>query len=190
MIALIFLTTFLTNCQTSSKPLCKKGIFFSKNTKKCSFKEKSPLITTTKRRSPKKGLLFGRDFNLIWPVKGRVTSHFGFRNNRIHDGIDIAAIKGTPIKAAYGGRVIFSGWKRGYGRVVVIDHRDFTTLYAHCNELLVSKDQWLRKGDTIATVGNSGISRGYHLHFEYRDPSGISYDPLEFFDKVPFYTSR
>lgn len=107
--------------------------------------------------------------DFIWPVRGKLTSKFGRRGGRAHEGIDIRASTGTPIQAAEAGRVIYSGWMRGYGKVVVVKHKGrYSTLYAHASRLLVKKDAFVERGDRIALVGNTGRSTAPHLHFEIR----------------------
>jgi len=105
-----------------------------------------------------------------WPLKGRITSKFGIRNGQRHDGIDIAAPKGTPIHAAARGEVIYSDdGIRGYGNLVIIKHHgDFSTVYAHNLRNRVKVDDRVEKGRVIGYVGNTGRSTGYHLHFEIR----------------------
>ena len=106
---------------------------------------------------------------LIWPVRGRVTSGYGYRWGRMHAGIDIAAPTGTPIRAAKNGRVIFSGTMNGYGNVVVVDHGGgFSTLYAHQSRIASSRGQGVDQGQVIGYVGSTGRSTGPHLHFETR----------------------
>ena len=91
------------------------------------------------------------------------------RRRDFHTGIDIKAPRGRTIQAARGGRVEYSGWMGGYGRVVVIDHGDgYSTLYAHCTSLSVRKGQSVSQGQAIATVGTTGRTTGPHLHFEVR----------------------
>ncbi|QPJ64172.1 MAG: M23 family metallopeptidase [Candidatus Nitrohelix vancouverensis] len=108
---------------------------------------------------------------LIWPVDGVLTSGFGRRNGRNHDGIDIGAEKGTPIVAAEAGRVAFSGWgPTGYGRMVIVQHQGhITTLYAHNEKNLVKVGDKVVQGQRIALVGSTGRSTGPHLHFEVRN---------------------
>jgi murein DD-endopeptidase MepM/ murein hydrolase activator NlpD len=114
----------------------------------------------------------------IWPVNGVVVSGFGMRWGRMHEGIDITAPTGTPIWAAAGGTVIWSGWRGGYGNCVVIDHGNgLATLYAHASALLVGVGQALSQGQTVALVGSTGNSSGPHLHFEVR-VNGVAVDPL------------
>jgi len=105
-----------------------------------------------------------------WPVAGRVTSGFGVRDGRRHDGIDIAAARGTPVLAAERGTVVYSGsGVRGYGNLIIIQHAGpFSTVYAHNDKNLVAVDAQVRKGQRIATVGDTGRSSGDHLHFEIR----------------------
>jgi murein DD-endopeptidase MepM/ murein hydrolase activator NlpD len=115
---------------------------------------------------------------LIWPVNGPVTSGFGIRWGRMHEGIDIAAPSGTPIAAAAAGSAIYAGWMSGYGNLVVIDHGGgLATAYAHCSAILVTVGQQVSQGDTIALVGSTGHSTGPHLHFEVR-VNGVAVDPL------------
>jgi murein DD-endopeptidase MepM/ murein hydrolase activator NlpD len=113
-----------------------------------------------------------RESNLAfgWPVNGRVSSRFGSRRGRSHEGIDIRAPRGTPVYAAEAGRVIHSGRGLGaYGETVIIKHVGrYSTVYAHHDSLRVSKGQFVEKGDRIGTVGTTGNASGPHLHFEVR----------------------
>lgn len=106
------------------------------------------------------------------PVTGRITSRFGANErvrNHTHKGIDIGAAGGTPIYAAAGGTITYSGWESGYGYLVIIDHGNgVETYYGHCSKLYVSKGQQVNAGDKIAAVGSTGNSTGNHLHFEIR----------------------
>ena len=100
-------------------------------------------------------------------TRGIVTSEFGWRWGRRHNGIDIGLPIGSDVKAADGGVVVFSGTKGGYGKCVIIDHgANLKTLYAHNNKLYVKKGDKVFKGQTIAASGNTGVSTGPHLHFE------------------------
>jgi murein DD-endopeptidase MepM/ murein hydrolase activator NlpD len=106
---------------------------------------------------------------LIWPVRGPVTSGFGYRWGRMHQGIDIGAGTGVPIRAAKGGEVIFAGSMGGYGNCIIVDHGGgFTTLYAHQSRLGASDGQSVSQGQVIGYVGSTGHSTGPHLHFETR----------------------
>lgn len=104
----------------------------------------------------------------IWPTRGRVTSEYGSRWGRQHQGIDIAAPMGTPIWAAKDGVVIFAGQQSGYGNVVIIDHGNMTTVYAHQSRLAVGDGESVSQGDVIGAIGNTGRSTGPHVHFETR----------------------
>gem|GEM_PF-3021412 len=120
------------------------------------------------------------------PANGRLTSAFGPRKlvfekrARRHSGIDLAAPKGTPIRASGAGQVVSAGWRGAYGRVVEIDHNEgLTTLYAHMDKYTVKLGQTVVAGQAIGTVGNTGRSTGPHLHFETRI-NKIPVDPLKF----------
>lgn len=113
-----------------------------------------------------------------WPVVGWVSSHFGMRDGKHHDGVDIAADHGTPIKATMPGRVVFAGSRGSYGLAVILDHGDgLSTLYAHSSKILVTEGEWVNKGQVIALVGNTGRSLGPHLHMEMLI-NGVPYDPM------------
>lgn len=120
----------------------------------------------------------------LWPSSGRLTSGFGMRRNpfgrgrEFHEGIDIANSQGTDIVAAAKGIVVFSGYKSGYGRTIIIDHENgYKTLYAHNSRLLVSFGHRVEKGQVIAKMGSTGRSTGPHLHFEVHI-DGKPVDPL------------
>ncbi len=116
----------------------------------------------------------------IWPARGTLTSRYGWRYRRQHEGIDLAAPRGTPIYAARDGVVEYSGWKGGYGRVVFIGHGGgVTTVYGHASKLLVQPGQRVKKGQLIALVGCTGYCTGPHLHFEVR-VNGRSVNPLRY----------
>jgi murein DD-endopeptidase MepM/ murein hydrolase activator NlpD len=107
-----------------------------------------------------------------WPVPShrRVSSQFGQRWGRKHEGIDIPAPKGTPIAATAAGVVKYSGSKvRGYGNMIVIEHpKKVFSVYAHNHKNLVSAGKKVKRGQIIGKVGNTGRSTGPHLHFEIR----------------------
>jgi murein DD-endopeptidase MepM/ murein hydrolase activator NlpD len=120
----------------------------------------------------------------IWPMRGPLTSHFGYRYHPIHryrarhTGIDISRPTGTPIVAADGGRVIAAGWQQGYGKAVVILHgRGLATLYGHMSRISVSVGQSVSQGQHIGACGSTGYSTGSHLHFEVR-VGGSPVNPL------------
>ncbi len=118
----------------------------------------------------------------LWPVQGRITSNYGYRSGGFHTGVDIAAPRNTPIRAADDGTVtvaVYSG--SGYGNRVEINHGNgYSTLYAHCNSLAVRQGQVVKKGQIIAYVGSTGRSTGDHLHFEIRI-NGDHVNPMKYF---------
>jgi murein DD-endopeptidase MepM/ murein hydrolase activator NlpD len=129
------------------------------------------------RRVKKKRLATVRRTRIrfAWPLRGRLTSGFGTRKDpfskkrQFHCGIDISANIGKKIKASAGGKVIFSGWKHGYGKVVIIRHKyGYISVYAHNSRNLVKRGGKVRGGEVIALSGNTGAVTGAHLHFEIR----------------------
>ena len=121
--------------------------------------------------------------NLIRPISGTITSRFGHKSSRRvsdHTGLDIAAPKGTPIKAAAAGTVTFSGRKGSFGYMVVVSHGNgIETYYAHCSKLYVTAGTVVQQGQTIAAVGSTGNSSGNHLHLEVR-VNGVAYNPQNY----------
>ena len=115
---------------------------------------------------------------LGWPVSGPVTSGFGIRWGRMHEGIDIAVGVGTAVRAAAAGTVIYAGWMSGYGNLVVVDHGNgLSTAYAHNSSLAVGVGQSVSAGQLVSYSGNTGNSTGPHVHFEVR-VNGSAVDPL------------
>jgi murein DD-endopeptidase MepM/ murein hydrolase activator NlpD len=121
----------------------------------------------------------------VMPLRGAMTSRFGFRvhplfgRRHFHTGVDIAAPRGTPVRAAEHGTVLFAGWYGGYGKLVVLDHGDgHSTLYGHLSVVLVTAGERTAKGQVIGLVGSTGYSSGPHLHYEVRK-NGRPVDPLK-----------
>ena len=126
---------------------------------------------------------------LDWPLSGQIVSPFGsrvhpiFRTRSVHSGIDIRASAGTPVHAAGPGEVLYAGWQRGFGQVIIIDHgRDISTVYAHLNDIYVREGAAVRSGTRIGAVGRTGTTTGYHLHFEVRIGAEAR-DPLRYLKK-------
>jgi len=122
----------------------------------------------------------------IWPVRGWVTSDFGFRldpytsDRTQHQGLDIANATGTPVVAPADGTVVFSNRESGYGNVLVLDHGNgIKTRYGHLNEFKVRAGDRVRRGTLVATVGNTGRATGPHLHYEVR-VNGLPENPRKF----------
>lgn len=121
--------------------------------------------------------------NLIKPISGTITSRFGVKSSRRvsdHTGLDIAAPRGTVIKAAASGTITFSGPKGSYGYLMVISHgNDIETYYGHCSKLYYSAGTYVEQGQPIAEVGSTGNSSGPHLHLEIR-VNGVAYNPQNY----------
>lgn len=118
----------------------------------------------------------------VWPVSGRVTSAFGYRNvsvgSRYHQGIDIAVSTGTTVRTARAGTVSYAGWCGGYGYLVIVQHGDgASTYYGHNSSVLVSRGEQVSQGEAIARSGNTGTSTGPHCHFEIRI-DGTAVNPM------------
>jgi len=123
---------------------------------------------------------------LLWPVTGPINSTFGtrvhpvFKTKIVHTGLDIEAPHGTPVKAAARGEVLFTGWLKGYGQVIILDHGgNMTTVYAHLSGIDVREGQVVEQGTPIGRVGNTGVATGPHLHFEVR-VNANAVDPLNY----------
>jgi len=126
----------------------------------------------------------------IKPIQGPITSPFGWRTHPIfksrifHSGIDIGGPNGGAIKASNDGKVIYTGWYGGYGKVVILDHgvingKPITTLYAHMSSISVGNGQMVKKGQTVGHEGSTGYSTGPHCHFEVR-VNGKPTNPLNY----------
>ncbi|MDD3626724.1 MAG: M23 family metallopeptidase [bacterium] len=154
------------------------------NQKKNNLPPVSPKNQTVKPNTPKppvtKSKVNTTSFNFLWPLKNsgrsKVTSLYGQRVDPIlnvttmHTGIDIDANLGDPVLASASGTVVFSGSMKGYGNMVILRHQDeWYTVYAHLNEITISKDQKVKQGELIGKAGRTGLATGVHLHFEIRD---------------------
>ena len=127
-------------------------------------------------RCPLKNLLTGI-FSSGFGVR---VSPLGEAMEKMHEGLDIAGSVGTPIHAPANATVIYAGKKSGYGSIVILDHGyGLETWYGHTSKILVKPGQLVRRGQSIALIGNSGHSTGPHLHYEVR-VHGIPVDPLAY----------
>jgi len=166
-LAIVFTTSLMSGCGSAPKrhvsaddELCGKFVVSGHGQKK---------------RDVKKGTV-----TFEWPVEGIFMSKFGPRRGRHHDGIDVSAPAGTPIKAAADGKVIFSGRFCGYGNLILLRHdNDYFTAYAHNRANLVDEGKRVAQGEVIAEVGRTGRTTGNHLHFEVRRGQKAM-DPLSF----------
>lgn len=106
----------------------------------------------------------------VMPADGRVTSPFGWRKRRMHNGIDIKVQTGEPIRAAFDGKVRVKKYQRkGYGYYLVLRHPNgLETVYGHLSKFMVEQDEYVKAGQVIGLGGNTGRSTGSHLHFEFR----------------------
>ena len=136
------------------------------------------LLVGTAERPPSVG-----DGKYIWPADSgtyRISSEYGARWGRNHNGIDMACPQGTDVHAADGGIVTWAGYKGSFGYLVIIDHQNgYETYYAHNSELLVSPGDEVYEGMHIAESGNTGRSTGPHIHFEVRT-GGVPYNPRNY----------
>ena len=134
-------------------------------------KKKQPALTAPKRTG-----------KFTWPASGKVVSHFGASGNgQKNDGINIAAAKGTPVKAADNGVVAYAGNEiKGFGNLLLLKHENnWVTAYAHNDSLLVKRGDVVKQGQTIAKVGSTGNVNKPQLHFEIRKNSK-AVDPLSY----------
>jgi murein DD-endopeptidase MepM/ murein hydrolase activator NlpD len=122
------------------------------------------------------------DITRSLPVSGRITSHVGLRTDpidgltRFHNGVDIAVPEGTPVRPVAAGTVVYSGWRGGYGNMIIVEHTDgMTTIYAHNSINLSATGEQVDRSTTIAYSGSTGRSTGPHLHFEaWRDGMNVT----------------
>ena len=112
---------------------------------------------------------------LPWPTDGKIVAAFGaqvhprFGTRTYRNGVDIEAAQGTEVGAVFAGHVIYTGWFKGYGNLIILDHgNDYYTLYAHVADILVKEGDDVRQGHRIATVGDTGSLAGPRLYFEVR----------------------
>ncbi|MCD7878988.1 MAG: peptidoglycan DD-metalloendopeptidase family protein, partial [Candidatus Gastranaerophilales bacterium] len=142
-------------------------------------KQSDRLASIISRSTKNSAVVAGSGFILPIASGYRITSPYGwrvhpiFKTKSFHTGIDYASPSGTPIRASNSGKVIYSGWYGGYGKVVIIDHgnctgQPTTTLYAHMSQQKVLAGQNVTKGQVIGLVGSTGYSTGPHCHFEVR----------------------
>ncbi len=143
--------------------------------------DKVVAVPVRRRASGSSARPTGAKLVIGWPIRGgTVSSLFGPRWGRFHDGIDIAADVGEPVHAAAGGEVVYDGKLSGYGNVIIIRHASgYTTVYAHNHKHFVKKGQWVRRGQRIAAVGRSGRVTGSNLHFEVRRDN-VARDPMKY----------
>jgi murein hydrolase activator len=118
------------------------------------------------------GTLRGR---LPWPTEGRIIAAFGaqvhprFGTRTFRNGVDIEAGEGRDVAAVFGGHVIYTGWFKGYGNLIILDHdNEYYTLYAHIADILVKEGDDVKQGQRIGTVGDTGSLEGPRLYFEVR----------------------
>jgi lipoprotein NlpD len=144
----------------------------------------APELSSVPQSAPQTPSLPFLDQPFIWPISGTINSGFGPRGASFHDGIDIAAPEGTPVRAIDSGEVIYSDQLRGYGNMVILRHVDgFVSVYAHNERNLVRRGQQVSRGETIARVGSTGRVTGPHLHFEIRRDNKAE-DPLRYMPRL------
>lgn len=143
-----------------------------------------------KQKNPNKpAVVYYKGGRLAWPIQGgggSISSNYGtrthpvFKTKTTHTGVDIRSPKGTPVVAADTGEVLYTGWMRGYGQVIIVDHGgNLTTVYAHLSKIECTEDAKVTRGSVIGRVGSTGIATGNHLHFEVR-VNGDAVDPLRY----------
>jgi murein DD-endopeptidase MepM/ murein hydrolase activator NlpD len=128
----------------------------------------------------------------LMPINGWLSSPFGYRRHpydgtfRLHAGVDIAAEAGAPVRAPAPGLVVFSGYKEGYGKVIVVNHGyGISTVFGHMSKLFLNQGTRIKRGETIGEVGSTGHATGPHLHYEIRK-NGIPVNPVTFLSRNRF----
>lgn len=131
--------------------------------------DRNPTALAAARRTARAEAKQNAKLDFRWPVRGRLSSAFGPRGRRPHEGIDISAKRGTAIVAAESGKVIHAGRLGDYGKVVIVKHSgSYRSIYAHARKLYVRKGEFVERGEKVAEVGTTGNATGPHLHFEIR----------------------
>jgi len=122
---------------------------------------------------------------LAWPADGRVVAEYGpqvnprFGTKTFRNGIDIEAGEGSNIAAVFPGQVVYTGWFRGYGNLIIVDHGgEYYTVYAHAADIRVTEGDEVKQGQIIGTVGDTGSLQGPRLYFEVRH-EGKPQDPTQ-----------
>ncbi len=186
-IIIVILVLIIKNAQFSLARKATEGIKYI-ITSEFDFKEKldtlRDLVPAFKDRFQNNSGSNGSTSSMIMPVEGPIVSGYGmrihpvFNTERKHEGIDIDAQMGDPVKAVLDGIVAEVRQDDYFGNVVVLDHgNQMTTVYAHLGEVAVEEGQQVLQGDLIGSVGNTGITTGTHLHFEVRR-KGRAVDPV------------
>jgi murein DD-endopeptidase MepM/ murein hydrolase activator NlpD len=145
-------------------------------------------LLAQKKRQGKGGNtpLYYKGGKFAWPLRGKINSPYGsrihpvFKTKATHTGIDIDGKRGDAVRAASDGEVLYTGWLRGYGQVVILDHGgDLTTVYAHLSGIDTVENAKVKTGDKIGRVGSTGVATGDHLHFEVR-VNGNTVNPMKY----------
>lgn len=142
-------------------------------------------FVTAKAESAADGL------SIVFPLMApQLSSQFGerkhpiYKSHKHHDGVDLAAPSNSHVRSVFGGKVVYAGDYKGYGKLVTISHGEgFTSLYGHLNEMLVNPGDTVKAGEIIGRVGSTGASTGPHLHFEWRH-FGKAINPLKVFPSL------
>lgn len=172
--------------------LKKQGITVAKKETKKEQKKESKKAKKGKQEGPEAAVAEEEQASSVktergkfaWPVEGEISSLFGMRHGRRHDGLDISAKIGTPVYAAADGEVVYAKKMRGYGNLVLLKHADdFFTVYAHNSVNLVKLGAKVRKGQLVSRIGRTGRATGPHLHFEVREGAKAR-NPLFFLPKT------
>jgi murein DD-endopeptidase MepM/ murein hydrolase activator NlpD len=145
----------------------------------CATVEEAPATSTIRELTVTASDATAGCASMLWPVDGPLSSPFGQRDGRAHDGIDLAVAEDTPVRAACDGVVAYAGNKlRGYGNLIIVQHAgQLATVYAHNRVLNVRQGEPIARGQIIARSGQTGHVTAPHLHFEVRKDS-IARDPL------------
>ncbi len=180
----------ITNLQ-NRKEKKSSTIKITSSGKNSSTKQTPVETQAAKKKAPAKSSSSsaGGATSLSWPLNGRVTMQYGsrvhpvFKTKVFNSGIDIQAAAGTPVKAAGPGEVLYRGWLRGFGQVVIIDHGgSLSTVYAHLGGTSVNEGASVKTGTVIGRVGNTGTDQEYGLHFEVRR-GGSAVNPMNYLRK-------
>lgn len=183
ILVIISISGLISSCVNFHSPLSRE---LNSGTRAPAYAVQTQELQNQEVNAPHAGKAFPNIGFFDWPVDmARMTRGFLPNQRKPHLGVDLAAIKGTPIFASHIGTVLYTGKDfHGFGKMIIIESENgWATLYAHLEKIYVTEGQKVKQGEYIASMGRTGRATGVHLHFEIRNKRE-PVDPLEFLPKI------